>query len=89
MSETHHTTFAGGGNVKMGTATLVASTGDPDVGTVAVATGFSLVLSAQATYAEHPGSAAVLYRTISGGTVTFYAGNSNGIDIDYLIVGLT
>ena len=78
MAETHHTMFAGGGNVKMGTATVAS-------GTVAVSTGFSTVLSAQATYAANPSTAVALYRTISGGTVTFCGGV---FLIDYLIVGL-
>jgi hypothetical protein len=81
-----------------GQVSLECLTADPDVGTAVVNTGFNRVLAAFATYAEDPSSAGeeagkasvapAIYRSVSSGVVTFYAGNMDGVLIDYLIIGI-
>ena len=72
-----------------GTATMAIASTAPYTSTIAVNSGFQRVLSAVATYTEDPEPNGAIYRTISGGTVTFVAyGNQDSIDIDYQIVGI-
>ena len=81
-----------------GQGSLECLTADPDVGTLVVQSGLNRVLAAFATYAEDPASAGeeahpapvcpAIYRTVSGGQVTFTAGNMDGVLIDYLILGI-
>jgi len=68
-----------GGQIESGTATLAN-------GTIAVTTKFPKVYSAVAIFSADPGVAASIYATVSGGTVTFNAGNLS-VGIYYHIVG--
>jgi len=72
-----------------GTATMAVAAATPYTSTITVKTGMNRVLSAVATYTESPEPNAAIYRTISGGEVTFTAyGNQDSIDIDYQIIGI-
>jgi len=81
-----------------GQGSLECLTADPDAGVLVVESGLNRVLAAFATYAEDPRSAGeeahtasvapAIYRSISGGQVTFTAGNMDGVLIDYLILGI-
>jgi hypothetical protein len=75
------------GYVVSGYATLVSSS-DPDLASIAIKTGLTTVVSAVASFAEAPGSAASIYASISGGTVTFYGGNVDSINVYYVITGV-
>lgn len=72
-----------------GTATMATTEDAPYTSSIAVKSGFNRVLSAVATYVTNPATNGPIYRTVSGGTVTFYAyGDQDSIDIDYNIVGI-
>ena len=73
----------------MGLATLSTSS-DADDAQIAIQTGMTIALSAHATLVAAPSgvSAPIIWRTISGGTVTFHASNVDSVVIDYHIMGL-
>ena len=77
--------FASGPRFMSGSATLAAPITEPDDGQIAVSVPGGRVLHAFATFSSEPSSAATIWSSTSGTTVTFHAGNVTGT-LDFFIV---